>query len=244
MKRLSAIILSAVMALSVCACGGKKYNDEEVKIFTDIVVPIAADMGYDDVKFQDISTLIESGNYKCLGCYFKSTKFNQASLTEKMELLANIDYVFRKVYGNRVLAKNPNFSDCLEDWIVFTDGSSYYRFIDGAFGRVLYSYTTKNNFYASYKTVLKDEQTTSLCDAANQMLRAKGLSTEVTSNLEKAKKKEAAKKKTTKKCETCNGTGYIKYNYGSSDLEALLDGEAPYTVSECYKCHGTGKVTE
>ena len=42
------------------------------------------------------------------------------------------------------------------------------------------------------------------------------------------------------RCSLCNGSGYVKYNYGSSDLEALLDGEAPYIVGPCPSCHGTG----
>lgn len=43
------------------------------------------------------------------------------------------------------------------------------------------------------------------------------------------------------KCPTCNGTGYAKYYYGSSDLEAILDGYDPYTVGVCPMCDGTGK---
>lgn len=45
-----------------------------------------------------------------------------------------------------------------------------------------------------------------------------------------------------RKCGICNGTGYVKYYYGSSDLEALLSGHDPYTYGICTNCNGTGKV--
>lgn len=43
------------------------------------------------------------------------------------------------------------------------------------------------------------------------------------------------------KCLVCNGTGYVKYYYGSSDLQAILDGYDPYTVGKCTSCKGTGR---
>ena len=44
----------------------------------------------------------------------------------------------------------------------------------------------------------------------------------------------------TTKCPSCNGSGYVKFYYGSSDLEAYLDGYDPYTVGKCPMCKGTG----
>jgi len=43
------------------------------------------------------------------------------------------------------------------------------------------------------------------------------------------------------KCAICNGTGYVRYYYGSSDLEAWLSGHDAYTVGQCTSCGGTGK---
>lgn len=43
------------------------------------------------------------------------------------------------------------------------------------------------------------------------------------------------------KCAVCNGTGYVRYYYGSSDLEAWLTGHDAYTVGKCQSCDGTGK---
>ena len=43
-------------------------------------------------------------------------------------------------------------------------------------------------------------------------------------------------------CPECGGSGLLKYNYGASDLEAVLSGHDPYTFSQCYKCLGTGKI--
>lgn len=37
-------------------------------------------------------------------------------------------------------------------------------------------------------------------------------------------------------CPRCNGSGYIKYYYGDSDLQAYLDGQNPYTVGKCTSC--------
>lgn len=43
------------------------------------------------------------------------------------------------------------------------------------------------------------------------------------------------------KCIVCNGTGTVKYYYGSSDLEAWLSGHDAYTFGKCTSCNGTGK---
>ena len=43
------------------------------------------------------------------------------------------------------------------------------------------------------------------------------------------------------KCVVCNGTGYVKYYYGNSDLEAYLNGYDPYWFGKCTSCDGTGK---
>ena len=43
------------------------------------------------------------------------------------------------------------------------------------------------------------------------------------------------------KCIVCNGTGYVKYNYGDSDLQAYLDGYDHYTVGKCTSCNGSGR---
>lgn len=42
------------------------------------------------------------------------------------------------------------------------------------------------------------------------------------------------------KCAVCNGSGYVKYYYGDSDLQAYLDGYDPYTVGKCTSCKGKG----
>lgn len=46
------------------------------------------------------------------------------------------------------------------------------------------------------------------------------------------------------KCPFCNGTGSVRYYYGSSNLEAILSGHDPYTVGECSSCKGKGKFYE
>ena len=43
------------------------------------------------------------------------------------------------------------------------------------------------------------------------------------------------------KCYTCNGSGYVKYYYGSSALEAWLSGHDDYEFGSCPSCHGSGK---
>ena len=44
------------------------------------------------------------------------------------------------------------------------------------------------------------------------------------------------------KCSVCNGTGYVRYYYGESALEAWLSGHEDYTVGKCTSCGGTGKI--
>lgn len=43
------------------------------------------------------------------------------------------------------------------------------------------------------------------------------------------------------KCPNCNGSGYVKYYYGDSNLQAYFDGYDPYTIGKCPSCHGTGR---
>lgn len=43
-------------------------------------------------------------------------------------------------------------------------------------------------------------------------------------------------------CPACGGTGAIRYNYGSSDLEAWLTGHDAYTIGRCPMCGGSGRV--
>ena len=43
------------------------------------------------------------------------------------------------------------------------------------------------------------------------------------------------------KCPVCNGTGYVRYYYGSSDLEAWLSGHDAYTTGPCTSGGGTGR---
>lgn len=42
------------------------------------------------------------------------------------------------------------------------------------------------------------------------------------------------------RCGLCNGTGSVKYYYGSSDLEAYFNGQRPYTYGTCGSCGGSG----
>ena len=46
----------------------------------------------------------------------------------------------------------------------------------------------------------------------------------------------------TEKCQTCNGTGKVKYYYGESDLEALIDGHEASWYGNCGSCGGKGKI--
>ena len=43
-------------------------------------------------------------------------------------------------------------------------------------------------------------------------------------------------------CTSCAGTGGVRYNYGGSDLEAVLSGNDPYTYGQCGSCGGTGRA--
>ena len=42
-------------------------------------------------------------------------------------------------------------------------------------------------------------------------------------------------------CPNCGGTGYVRFYYGDSDLEAILSGHDPYELGVCPMCHGKGR---
>ena len=42
-------------------------------------------------------------------------------------------------------------------------------------------------------------------------------------------------------CPFCNGSGSVRYNYGSSNLEAILSGNNTFIADTCTSCNGTGK---
>ena len=43
-------------------------------------------------------------------------------------------------------------------------------------------------------------------------------------------------------CSVCNGTGKVKYYYGSSSLEAALNGQDDYQYGKCTSCDGKGYI--
>jgi len=55
-------------------------------------------------------------------------------------------------------------------------------------------------------------------------------------------KSHSSKGSSNGKCVICNGTGHVRYYYGSSDFEAWLTGHDAYTVGTCTSCGGTGKA--
>lgn len=75
-------------------------------------------------------------------------------------------------------------------------------------------------------------------NSCNILMNGEGLSVPA----EKERDKPVYNSDNSEKCYWCNGTGYMKYNYGESDLEAILSGHDPYTYSQCGSCLGTGKA--
>ena len=57
-----------------------------------------------------------------------------------------------------------------------------------------------------------------------------------------AEKERQGNKNNGLSCPNCGGLGYVKFYYGSSALEAFLNGEPDYTLGKCPLCHGTGKT--
>lgn len=53
-----------------------------------------------------------------------------------------------------------------------------------------------------------------------------------------------AKEDSKVKCDLCNGTGKVKYYYGSSALEAYLSGHNDYEYGPCSRCDGKGYYYE
>ncbi|WP_026495406.1 tetratricopeptide repeat protein [Butyrivibrio sp. WCD3002] len=43
------------------------------------------------------------------------------------------------------------------------------------------------------------------------------------------------------RCSNCGGTGYVKYYYGGSNLEAYLSGHDAFEIGVCGMCNGSGK---
>lgn len=63
---------------------------------------------------------------------------------------------------------------------------------------------------------------------------------ETTYALEKYEEEKNKPEFIIEKCEWCNGTGKIKYYYGGSELEAILDGHEDSWYGQCGACGGTG----
>lgn len=42
------------------------------------------------------------------------------------------------------------------------------------------------------------------------------------------------------KCSLCNGTGKVKYYYGESEIDAIIDGKNDYELGDCTSCGGNG----
>lgn len=219
-KALCIIITCAVIAL-LCVFVIKPYMDRNRA--TQWVADIANEYGI-DLKCIKLEIRHYPEEYR-----FLSEGFSGLSTDEQMSV---IDKVKHKLDDNLnyFFWANGDSVKIVSGGIVYwiSKGSDNREKYDTDYGKFNYLDTYNSEFLFA----VNEQAMTRNAIAVNKSISEQRETTTNTSP------------KARKKCETCNGAGYIRYNYGSSDLEALLDGEAPYTVSECYTCHGTGYVDD
>jgi hypothetical protein len=225
------VLIAAIIvtAISVSSAAKKKelegYARAEQKVCEDIVLPIAEKHGLDDTFFVKLIPEPEYENVNCLG-YFNSESFSNLSDEDKFLFMCEISDKSKKLRYDAF----PNHNSY--DWSIYMPGESKIH-------------TQKQDYYKhSLEIILTsgdDEYTCSGNYTYNEQyegcLYKNG--SEIYSHYVKTEPKKRPSS-SSGKCIICNGTGYVKYYYGESDLEAYLAGQDPYTVGKCTSCNGRG----
>ena len=125
--------------------------------------------------------------------------------------------------------KNLYFKDSQELFRSFKNETYYNRGISAMNN---YYYETAQRYFEEVSDYKDSKALAEECASRNAERSAK------------AAKERKAKEDSKVKCDLCNGTGKVKYYYGSSALEAYLSGHNDYEYGPCPSCDGKGYYYE
>ena len=103
----------------------------------------------------------------------------------------------------------------------FVGKGNHVDFINESFCNIQNEYTTEYEQQEAAKQAAAMEKTSSDVDSSSNTSNNSGKG---------------------KKCPWCNGTGSVKYYYGSSAYESIINGHEDSWYGQCGACHGTGKL--
>lgn len=253
MRKTIVLILAFIMLLTLCSCGGKapsaqQPEDDSTKEPTlsaeeQAKLAEAQKMYADGMEMSESIILPLIDEYisdflfshfdytdNIFRCYFESSAFSSLSDEKKLLTLswaADVEDAAAAVFK----IESEYFPD-LEAFETYVISNSHiYRAEIISNGYALLSYSNDNSGQASFET-LKE-------------LDADFVEKHQDAYIESISKPSSSGNNSSSsngKCYWCNGTGSVRYNYGSSDLEAILSGHDPYTYGTCASCGGTGKA--
>lgn len=196
----------------------EQKRQADIQAVEAIVLPIAQAHGITDLK---ISSIEEPYNVTVYG---NSDSFSQMSDEEKLLFLVAVSQKEREEGITFPEESDYRWEDSFDFFVISGD----YIYKDAVFSGK--SELWRNTFPSKstyYETVFEMDT-----DYAQI----------VTGDLHEWLNSDDNSSSGGEKCYWCNGTGSVRYNYGSSDLEAILSGHDPYTYGTCASCGGTGKA--
>lgn len=238
MRKILSLILVFVMSLLLCSCGKSKIapppTEEELKAEIEAYLEpqIAAykkTFGIDDLtvdiqfkKLEINKPLVDSdGDVYCNGSIFATVRdiMYSPSVAEKLLRGEFTDELLRQL--SIVEFDYSNFKH--EDYTII---------LSSRLAVPIFKDNNGNEYTISDSLVLKDDIICYITTDAQLVCDAK-----VGDNVNAVLNEYMGSLPSGNGCPHCNGSGYVKYYYGSSDLEAYLDGYDPYTVGKCTSCN-------
>lgn len=207
------LILSHKRSLELRAAEEQK-KQADIHAVEAVILPAIQTVGITDLKILSIEE-DSIGYYYYLDVYSTSDTFSQLSNTEKLRVLNAADSA----------AEKQSFA--------FPDGSVYQY--DYNYGHLIV--LSDNYLYKSIGDTLWVSEYDSEYGLTSPLNHYDKIYDATPSNSSSSSNSSSGEK-----CYWCNGTGSVRYNYGSSDLDAILSGHDPYTYGTCASCGGTGKA--
>ena len=246
MKRILAFLLALTMIFALCACESENKETATLKAATAFVSPVSEKYSV-DLNCTKI-TPIKSYGMDAYVFNYSSEQFDNLSTEEKVGVFQALDELYIGKAAEYMDNKTKGFLE-LQSYLLDASGgtlpvtatwvyisSNGREYAVGSFGINIYT-GEKSKEIEGYRLLNYSD----LNESGDYLVKfdPEAKTCECLSLYHKFVAYEATGKGKTK-CSACNGTGLIRYYYGGSSLEALLDGQPDSTVKKCYKCGGTG----